>query len=251
MAETPSTHAEGRCDNCGAVLYEGAAWCGMCFEPVASRNGGDRAEGSHPQPVEEPLGFETETATDRSEPSPAASSGEPQGGSDPGPAGTTTAEPARPGWPCAVCGNRNPIELDFCETCGASFASLMRQDTVHVKVDPRAAFRRSLFFPGSGHRMIPGREVDGLARSVLFAMLLLATLMLGLSGVRAGAVLLLFLVYLVATIGVYVLTAFEAARLAQGGEPLVSSRALLWATVAILILSILVVAFVIGTSGKR
>ena len=99
--------------------------------------------------------------------------------------------------------------------------------------------------------MIPGREVDGLARSVLFAMLLLATLMLGISGVRTGAVLLLFLVYLAATIGVYLLTAFEAARLAEGGEPLVSSRALLWATVAILLLSILVVAFVIGTSGRR
>ncbi len=176
---------------------------------------------------------------------------EPQGGSDPEPAGTATAEPVRPGWPCAVCGTSNPIELDFCQTCGASFASLMRQETMHVKVDPRAAFRRSLLFPGSGHRMIPGREVDGLARSVLFAMLLLATLMLGLSGVRAGAVLLLFLAYLAATIGVYLLTAFEAARLAEGGEPLVSSRALLWATVAILLLSILVVAFVIGTSGRR
>jgi hypothetical protein len=251
MAETPSTHAEGRCANCGAVLYEGAAWCGMCFEPVASRNDRDRAEEPDPEPVEEPLELETEPATDRPEPGPTASLREPQGGSDPGPASTTTAEPARPGWPCGVCGTRNPIELDFCETCGASFASLMRQETVHVKVDPRAAFRRSLLFPGSGHRMIPGREVDGLARSVLFSMLLLATVMLGLSGVRAGAVLLLFLVYLAATIGVYLLTAFEAARLAEGGEPLVSSRVLLWATVAILLLSILVAAFVIGTSGRR
>ena len=251
MAETPSTHAEGRCAKCGAVLYEGAAWCGMCFEPVASQIERDRAEEPDPEPVEEPLELETEPATDRPEPGPTASSPEPQGGSDPEHAGTTTAEPARPGWPCAVCGTRNPIELDFCQTCGASFASLMRQETVHVKVDPKAAFRRSLRFPGSGHRMIPGREVDGLARSVLFAMLLLATVMLGISGVRTGAVVLLFLVYLVATIGVYVLTAFEAARLAEGGEPLVSSRALLWTTVAILLLSILVVAFVIGTSGRR
>ena len=251
MAETPSTHAERRCATCGAVLYEGAAWCGMCFEPVASQIERDRAEEPDPKPVEEPLELETEPATDRPEPGPTASSPEPQGGSDPEHAGTTTAEPARPGWPCAVCGTRNPIELDFCQTCGASFASLMRQETVHVKVDPKAAFRRSLRFPGSGHRMIPGREVDGLARSVLFAMLLLATVMLGISGVRTGAVVLLFLVYLVATVGVYVLTAFEAARLAEGGEPLVSSRALLWTTVAILLLSILVVAFVIGTSGRR
>jgi len=228
MAETPSTPAEGRCANCGAVLYEGAAWCGMCFEPVASRTERDRAEEIDPGPVEEPPELETELATDRPEP-----------------------DQAQPGWPCGVCGTRNPMELDFCETCGASFASLMRQETAHIKVDPRAAFRRSLLFPGSGHRMIPGREVDGLARSVLFLMLLLATLMLGFSGVRAGAVLLLFLVYLFATICVYLLTAFEAARLAEGGDPLVSSRALLWTTVAILLLSILVVAFVIGTSGRR
>jgi hypothetical protein len=50
---------------------------------------------------------------------------------------------------------------------------------------------------------------------------------------------------------VYLLTAFEAARLAEGGDPLVSSRALLWATVAILILSIVVVALVIGTATRR
>ena len=127
----------------------------------------------------------------------------------------------------------------------------MRQETSVVKVDPQAAFRRSLLFPGLGHRMIPGREVDGFARGVLFAMLLIATLMLGLSGARSGPVLLLFLVYLVASVSVYLLTALEAARLAQGGDPLVSSRALLWATVAILLLSIIVVALVIGTASRR
>jgi len=171
------------------------------------------------------------------------------------PASQATAQTAEvsagPAWPCPICDNRNPIELDFCATCGASFASLMRQETVRVEVDPRAAFRRSLAFPGLGHRMVPGREVDGLARGVLFAMLLIATLMLGLSGVHAGAVLLLFLVYLGASVAVYLLTAFEAARLAEGGEPLVSSRTLLWATVAILLLSIVVVAFVIGTATRR
>ena len=157
----------------------------------------------------------------------------------------------RPMWPCPVCDARNPIELDFCATCGASFASLMRQETARVRVDPRAAFRRSLMFPGLGHRMIPGREVDGFARGVLFAMLLIATLMLGFSGVHAGAVQFLFLVYLTASVLVYVLTAFEASRLAEGGEPLVSSRALLWATVGILIMSIIVVALVIGTAARR
>lgn len=231
MAETPSTQAERHCGSCGAVLYEGAAWCGMCFEPVALERDADPGRDPGPAPAVEPL--------------------EPERQADPASVAPTTEATAGPTWPCPICESKNPIELDFCATCGASFASLMRQETARVKVDPRAAFRRSLAFPGLGHRMVPGREVDGFARGVLFSMLLIATVMLGLSGVRAGAVLFLFLVYLGASVLVYLLTALEAARLAEGGEPLVSSRALLWATVAILLLSIVVVAFVIGTAARR
>jgi hypothetical protein len=233
MAETPSTQAERHCASCGAVIYEGAAWCGMCFEPVAPE--AEPEAGLEPGP---------EPALEVREPARRADTA----------AATETVAPdteAEPMWPCPVCDGKNPIELDFCQTCGASFASLMREETVRVRVDPRAAFRRSLVFPGLGHRLLPGREVDGFARGVLFAMLLLATLMLGLSGVRAGAVLLLFLVYLCASVAVYLLTAIEAARLAEGGDPLISSRTLLWATVAILLLSIVVVAFVIGTATRR
>ena len=221
MADTPPTTAEKRCANCGAVLYEGAAWCGMCFEPVAP----DRAAEPEPEPEPEPTG----TAALRGDDGGRARRGRCRRRRLQPP---TSPTPDRPMWPCPVCDARNPIELDVCATCGASFASLMRQETARVRVDPRAAFRRSLMFPGLGHRMIPGREVDGFARGVLFAMLLIATLMLGLSGVHAGAVQFLFLVYLTASVLVYVLTAFEASRLAEGGEPLVSSRALLWATVA-------------------
>ena len=80
-----------------------------------------------------------------------------------------------PMWPCPVCETANPIELDFCATCGTSFASMMRQETSARRRSTRAtAFRRSLLFPGLGHRMIPGRAVDGFARGVLFAMLLIA-----------------------------------------------------------------------------
>jgi hypothetical protein len=235
MAETPSTQAERHCAGCGALLYEGAAWCGMCFEPVASERDADpvRDVASEPQPV------------------PGEARMEPERQADPPPVVPTSGATAEPMWPCPMCDSKNRIELDFCATCGASFASLMRQETARIKMDPREVFRHSLVFPGLGHRMVPGREVDGFARGVLFAMLLITTLMLGLSGVRVGAVLFLFLVYLSASVLVYLMTAFEAARLAEGGEPLVSSRTLLWATVAILLLSIVVVAFVIGTAAKR
>jgi len=250
MADTPSTEAEEHCANCGAVLYEGAAWCGMCFEPVVREPAADAEPAAASEPTAEPPPL-------ADPPAPAMTVGEPAadvGGDTPASTGTPVAVPGAPPtamWPCPVCDARNPIELDLCATCGASFASLMRQETARERVDPRVAFRRSLMFPGLGHRMIPGREVDGFARGVLFAMLLIATLMLGFSGVRAGAVQFLFLMYLLASVLVYVLTAFEASRLAEGGEPLVSSRALLWATVGILIMSIIVVALVIGTAARR
>jgi hypothetical protein len=229
MAETPSTEAERHCRSCGALLYEDAAWCGMCFTPV------------EPDPPPDP--------GSRAEPSVGPEPGAP-GGDD---RATTTAEapPSLPFWPCPVCESKNPLDLDICATCGASFASLMRQEVSRTAVDPRAAFRRSLLFPGLGHRLVAGREVDGFARGILFGMLLIATLMLGFSGVRSGAVFYLFLLYLGASVFVYLTTAFEASRLAAGGQPLIPSRTLLWATVAILFLSIVVVTLVIGTATRR
>lgn len=163
---------------------------------------------------------------------------------------TATAEPKAAEWPCPVCQSQNAIDLDICATCGTPFATLMREERARPKIEPSDAFRRSLVYPGLGHRMA-GRAIDGFARGVLFGMLLLATLMLGLSGVTTGAVRFLLLTYVAATISVYLMTAFEARRLAEGGDLLVSSRALLWATVGILLLSIVMVALVIGTAARR
>jgi hypothetical protein len=229
MADTPSTQAERRCRTCGAVVYQGASWCGMCFTPV------EPEPRSQPQPREEAVPRPDQAAVSADVP----------------PTTTAEAASATPFWPCPVCETKNPLDLEICATCGTSFASLMRQEVERQYVDPRVAFRRSLAFPGLGHRLVAGREVDGLARGVLFAMLLIATLMLGFSGVHSGSVWLLFSAYLLATVFVYAISAFEASRLAQGSRPLVSSRALLWATVGILFLSIAMVTLVIGTASRR
>jgi hypothetical protein len=237
MVETPPNQAEQRCRTCGAVVYEGAAWCGMCFTPVES----DATSAPEQQP-------EPELEPDRT--GVATTSGEEPGREDEV-ITTVDAPPMVPLWPCPVCETRNPIALDYCATCGASFAALMRQEPAQANVDPHDAFRRSLLFPGLGHRMVPGRAIDGFSRGVLFAMLLIATLLLGFSGVHAGAVFFLFLLYLTASMLVYLISAFEASRLARGGEPIVSSRTLLWTTVGILLLSVVVVSLVIGTATRR
>lgn len=242
MAETPPDQAEQRCSTCGAVVYAGAAWCGMCFTPIET-DAPSTAE-PEPEPEQDPGPGPGTIRT-----GVAMTSGE--AGREDEPVTTVDASATVPMWPCPVCETRNPIALDYCATCGASFAALMRQEPAQTKVDPRDALRRSLLFPGLGHRLVPGRAIDGFSRTVLFAMLLIATLMLGFSGVHAGAVFFLFLLYLLATVIVYFLSAFEASRLARGGEPLVSSRTLLWTTVGILLVSVVVVSLVIGTATRR
>jgi hypothetical protein len=225
MVETPPHQAERRCHRCDAVLYEGAEWCGMCFAPVTD------TEEEEPTIAVAPAVPTDDEQAERATP-------------------TATVEPKTAMWPCPVCQSKNAIDLEICATCGTPFATLMREERARPKIEPSDAFRRSLLYPGLGHRMV-GRAIDGFARGVLFGMLLLATLMLGLSGVSTGAVRFLFLTYAAATISVYLMTAFEARRLAEGGDLLVSSRALLWATVGILLLSIVMVALVIGTAARR
>ncbi len=245
MAETPPDQAEQRCRTCGAVVYEGAAWCGMCFTPVESDVSAAMAPEQEPQPEAGPVPDREQARSGVATTPPGEPSREDE------PVTTVDGSAKVPMWPCPVCETRNPIALDHCATCGTSFAALMRQEQVQAKVDPHDAFRRSLLFPGLGHRMVAGRAIDGFSRGVLFAMLLIATLLLGFSGVHAGAVFILFLVYLLATVLVYLVSAFEASRLARGGEPVVSSRTLLWTTVGILLLSVVVVSLVIGTATRR
>jgi len=216
----------------------------MCFEPVGAGVETETTVETERHPDEHgqaPTGTgpETPPATEEVHASPGDR-----------PTAVVDAGPVVPMWPCPLCGGRNPVDLDLCATCGTPFAALMREERIRPDVEPNAAFRRSLVFPGLGHRLV-GRTLDGFARGVLFVMLLIATLVLGVSGVSSGLVHSLFLVYASATVGVYVVTALEAARLARGEELMVPSRTLLWSAVAILLLSIVIVSFAIATSGRR
>jgi hypothetical protein len=105
-------------------------------------------------------------------------------------------------------------------------------------------------FPGLGHWKA-GRAPDGLARGVLFAMLFSMALMMFAAGVTSGALFGVFGLFMGGALVVYVGSAAEAYRIAQGGGPLVSSRALLWATVALVMLSVALLATSVATSMRR
>jgi hypothetical protein len=166
------------------------------------------------------------------------------------PAATATAaEPSDAFWPCSVCGARNPIALEVCETCGTPFAAVMR-GTARQRIDPEAARKRSLLFPGAGHAML-GYPLDGFARSALFVLALVLALLLVIAVPHSGPALLAIVLTLGLAVGVYILSAVEIDDLAARGHLIVPSKFLLWGGVAVMFLVVGAIALSVATSARR
>ena len=220
--KTPgSTEADVRCSSCGALVSVDAEWCGQCFTPlkVAQASREELAAKVGIKVTEEPPSDPT-LESDGSVARP-----------------TTTGRKPRLSWPCPACEHENDIQLNLCEICGTSFASLMKTDDEPVSVEPKDALIRSLIYPGLGHRLA-GRGADGVARGALFTLSAILLLMVALSGLGSAGQSAMVALYLTTTLIIYVGSAAEAYRIAGGGAPFVSARTLLWVTVGLLLVSI-------------
>jgi hypothetical protein len=120
----------------------------------------------------------------------------------------------------------------------------MRRDEQPPAVDPRDAFVRSLAFPGLGHRAI-GKGGDGLARAVLFLTALAIGAVALVSAPSVPAVASIAVLFGAIAVATYVGTAVEAARMARGGRPALSSRAVLWNIVGLLMGSVLLLSLLV------
>ena len=230
MQSDPSG-AERRCPDCGALASLEATWCGQCFRSLAEP-GPAPEPAPEPERAAEPGSVAAAVAVERGDP-----------GAERGPRRAAT-------WPCPACDNENELELDACAVCGTTFASLMRRDDASAEVDPKDALSASLLFPGLGHRAV-GRALDGLARGVLFTVLAAMAAMVFVAGVHSAGSFGIFALFLGAALGVYLGSAYEAYHLASGGRPIVSSRALLWATVAVVLGSVMMLAVSVVTVARR
>jgi ribosomal protein L40E len=217
---------ERRCPNCSALVTPDAEWCGQCFTSLRA-----------PELAGEAVG---------------ESAGEPAARPAPVAVASGTGEDGRveATWPCPTCGSANPIEVDVCRVCGTSFAQLLRQQEERPAIPAREAFLWSLTFPGVGHAKL-GRGPDGIARGTLFVLTFGLTLVIVLSGVSTGPVFAVVLLLLVSALTIYLGSAAEAYRIAEGGGPFVSARALLWATVALIMLSVALLALSVVTVNSR
>ena len=194
---------ERRCPSCGALVTLDAEWCGQCLRTL------------------------------REEPP-----------SEPAPLRAAEAEPGErgggPTWACPACGHENAISLDRCELCGTAFAQLFAEPERRVQISPSRAFGWSLALPGLGHWMA-GRKLDGVARMVLFVWTFgtVITLLVSRRGGGFGSAGVLLAVFAVSAIAVYAVSAVDARRVAADEEPVVSSRTLLWASVVLVVVSVL------------
>jgi TM2 domain-containing membrane protein YozV len=134
--------------------------------------------------------------------------------------------------------------------CGTPFSQLLRQRPYRPTVSPRDAFLWSLTFPGVGHAKA-GRAGDGVARGTLFLLTFGLTLVIAFSGVSTAPLMGVVVLLLVSALTVYLGSAFEAYRIAEGGGPLLSTRALLWVTVAVVMLSIGLLAASVASVSAR
>jgi hypothetical protein len=229
---------EQRCPNCGALVSADARWCGQCYAPL---------EAAQEEPGAAPISGET-SATE------AETRGEGPGeGSE---ATATVAEASKvvplrtrktePAWPCPVCDNRNPLELDACAACGTPFARLLQEPERRPEISPQSALLSSLIFPGLGHWKC-GKPFDGLARAVLFTWTLATVLVIALSRSGKGgfgATIGLLGLFLVATVLLYVLSALDAHRIASGESELMTSRILLWGSAGLMLLAAIVATLI-------
>lgn len=193
---------ERRCSNCGALVAADAEWCGQCLRPLRD----ERPPEPEPAPIARP-----QTATPGGEPT----------------------------WTCPTCEHVNVLVLERCEACGTPFARLFAEPEPVVEIAPSRALGWSLLVPGLGHWMA-GRRADGVARMVLFGWTFGTCLVLLVSGSdgglgRAGVLLGLFAA---AAVALYVLSAVDAWRIAAGQDPIVRSRTLLWASVGLVVVSV-------------
>jgi ribosomal protein L40E len=205
---------EARCRSCGALLAPEATWCGQCYAPV-----------TEPEPDLPPPPQATTAA-----PAPAAG--------------------ATPFWPCIVCEARNPIEVDVCGTCGTPFAQMMRDEPARREVDPREAVRRSLLFPGLGHRLA-GYPAEGFARAALFVVSAGMAVLVGIAGASSGVATLMFWLFVASAVAAYAGSAVEAGRIARGEPLLVAGRVLMWVVTGEVLLAVVVLAISVVSATRR
>jgi hypothetical protein len=243
-----------RCPDCGGLNPAEADWCGQCLkrftpppapEPVAEAR--PEAEVTR-QTTDAPLSLveSLPTAADASI-SPPHAHQMPQAaiGTQHGPFSVTDFGVA---WTCATCGTFNAITHEICQVCGATLRQTVEPDQgkSRTKRDPRLTAMVSLAFPGAGHGYL-GLWGEAIARAFIGAWML-AAVVAGLS-VDAAGTKLLGLVFILATFGMWAVSAHDAYREAEGQHRQAILKDRMFLYLVLVLLGLLFVQLFIGASA--
>ena len=248
---------EERCPNCGALVVEGAEWCGQCYTPLKAH--------AAPEPEPAPGAITETSAADSVPPLPAfppAGPGEGAAASGVELVDTKTPQGERAGeegkattWTCPSCQNKNPLDLDICAVCGTPFARLFSEGPDAQRIEPERAALMSIV-PGLGHWIV-GQHGEGATR-FLFVVWGLAVGFLGLlaktSAQYPGGAKLhpVGIVYILSALVVYGIGFVDAHRAANGHEQYLSVKILLYWFAALIFIFLISVfaAFLSVTKGR-
>lgn len=251
-----------RCPACGATNSDRADWCTQCFRelraaessgPAATADAGGPASPPGPAGAASTSPPGQEGAAAASPPGPDAASPAEVGAGGEGDGATPTSTGQRDvrtvdgevEWRCARCDAWNPLVVASCVTCGAErqgFGDPARPPAP----DPAARTRllvASAALPGLGH-VLTRRTGSGVGRSILAVTWVLGAVLLATSGGAAASVAVLLFGAGIVWAG----TLHDVLALFDGGRELLTSRALLWVTGAVIVTLLATLFLTTGTA---
>jgi RNA polymerase subunit RPABC4/transcription elongation factor Spt4 len=242
-----------RCVRCGALNPDGADWCGQCLMrfgtpiPLVAPARPEGAERAAPDPPEGVAGADGATS---------APARPPDLGRTvavrlvPSSSGRIRRVDGRLEWACPSCDEINPIDEQVCPVCGSPVLDLFR-----VPAPPRPPRRAGVAL---GLSLVPGLGCcyAGSLAVGLIRLLLAGTWLAALVVVwprPEPALVLVKAVFLVALVGLWVVSAVDALRLAGRRRPLVDQRVLAVAAIALcLVLALgMMLSFGVGPVRHR
>jgi hypothetical protein len=224
-----------KCPTCNAPNPEGAQWCTICLTSFVKKEPPPLTPLSPAPAALDPVApSQTSTSTLEVKSGAVVREGE-----------TLT-------WRCSRCDSTNPIEVNSCPVCGASFFETFgptetATKTVPANRDPRVAAALSML-PGAGHLYL-GLVAEGVTR-LIFATWWWATAIFLKSG--APILVMVRIVYLLATLSLISVSALDAYRAAtQPKLQPIFSRTVIRASSLVLFTLLILGMLVAGTVARR
>jgi hypothetical protein len=151
-----------------------------------------------------------------------------------------------------MCEHENPFESMICAMCGAPFAAVMKEpEAIRPHRDPGMVALLSLLFPGAGHAYM-GLWAQAVSRAVVVVWTIAVTLLAGVQGGSGSAP--MAVVFGLATLALWVVTAHDAFREAgdEKGMVILKSRTFLYVVIGLLaLLFVLVFSAAVNLAGAR